>query len=97
MLIELLFLYLVEICLLQNTFSSAKHVYISKEPLETNLRMFFLIAHIFVSIFTKPVAFYHGPFVKKGRDQHVAILLLLFSSSHLLDQSEQSINLDALL
>ena len=45
--------------------------------------------------------FITAPLVKRGRDQHVAILLLfsslLFFSSHLLDQSEQSINLDALL
>jgi hypothetical protein len=36
----------------------------------------------------KPVSyFYHGPLVKRGRDQHMAILLLLFSSLLLLQSS----------
>ena len=36
-------------------------------------------------------SFYHGPFVKKGRDQGMAIFFSFsFSSSHLMDQSEQS-------
>ena len=32
----------------------------------------------FIKVYRKATTlFYHGPFVKKGRDQHLAILLLL--------------------